>query len=45
MASILIIGAGAAGLMAAYELSGAGWSFSIVEAAGRPGGRILTLAG
>jgi monoamine oxidase len=41
--SILIIGAGAAGLMAAHELSGAGLPVTIVEAAGRPGGRILTL--
>jgi len=41
--SILILGAGAAGLMAAYELSGAGLPVTIVEATERPGGRILTL--
>jgi monoamine oxidase len=41
--SILIIGAGASGLMAAYELSGAGSPVTIVEASDRPGGRILTL--
>jgi len=41
--TVLIIGAGAAGLMAAYELSGAGLPVTIVEATERPGGRILTL--
>jgi len=41
--SIIIIGAGASGLMAAYELSGAGFSVTVVEASDRPGGRILTL--
>jgi len=43
--TVLIIGAGAAGLMAAYELSGAGLPVTVVEASGRPGGRILTLEG
>lgn len=41
--TLLVIGAGAAGLMAAYELSGIGLSVTVVEAAERPGGRILTL--
>ncbi len=40
---ILIIGAGAAGLMAAYELSAAGLPVMLLEAMKRPGGRIQTL--
>jgi len=42
---ILIIGAGAAGLMAAYELSGAGLPVVVIEAMDRPGGRIHTIHG
>ena len=42
---ILVIGAGAAGLMAAYELSGAGLPVVVVEAMDRPGGRIHTIRG
>lgn len=40
---ILIIGAGAAGLMAAYTLSNAGKKVAIIEARDRIGGRIHTL--
>jgi monoamine oxidase len=45
MDTILIIGAGAAGLMAAYELSAAGYPVIVLEATERAGGRILTQAG
>ncbi len=41
--SVIIIGAGAAGLMAARELSAAGRSVLVLEAAKTPGGRMLTL--
>jgi monoamine oxidase len=40
---VIIIGAGAAGLMAAYELSKLGKLVIILEARGRAGGRIFTL--
>src|ERR1700754_2857658 len=42
-ADILIIGAGATGLMAAYELSKAGKKVTVLEARDRTGGRIHTL--
>jgi monoamine oxidase len=42
-AEILIIGAGAAGLMAAYELANTGKKVIILEAQDRIGGRIYTL--
>lgn len=45
MDTILIIGAGAAGLVAAYELSAAGYPVIVVEATERAGGRILTQEG
>ena len=41
--SIIIIGAGASGLLAAHRLSAAGYRVTVVEAAAIPGGRILTL--
>lgn len=40
---ILVLGAGAAGMMAAYELHKAGYQVEVLEASGRSGGRILTL--
>jgi monoamine oxidase len=42
---ILIIGAGAAGLMAAHELSKAGKKVLVIEAQNRIGGRIHTITG
>ncbi len=40
---VLVIGAGAAGLMAAYELKKAGVPFRLFEASSRVGGRVYTL--
>jgi monoamine oxidase len=42
-ADIIIVGAGAAGLMAAHQLSKAGKKVIVLEARGRTGGRILTI--
>lgn len=42
-ADVIIVGAGAAGLMAAHELSGAGKKVLVLEARDRIGGRIHTL--
>lgn len=41
--SVIVLGAGLAGLAAAYELSGTGHQVSVLEARARPGGRVLTL--
>jgi monoamine oxidase len=43
--SVLVLGAGIAGLTAAYELEKAGYRCEIVEARGRPGGRNWTIRG
>ena len=40
--SVVILGAGVSGLVAAYELSKAGYDCTILEATGRAGGRNLT---
>jgi len=39
---VLVLGAGLAGLAAAYELSKAGYAVTVLEARSRPGGRVLT---
>ena len=41
---VVVIGAGAAGMMAAWELALTGKSVAIIEAANRTGGRIFSLA-
>ncbi len=42
---VAIVGAGIAGMTAAYELSKAGYDCSILEARARPGGRCWTIRG
>jgi monoamine oxidase len=44
-ASVLILGAGLAGMTAAYELRNAGYQVQVLEFNGRPGGRNWTLRG
>ncbi|MBB5083552.1 flavin monoamine oxidase family protein [Nonomuraea endophytica] len=44
-AKVVIIGAGVAGLTAAYELGKAGYDCTLLEARGQAGGRNLTLRG
>jgi monoamine oxidase len=41
--SVVILGAGVAGLTAAYEFSKAGFKVTVLEAKAKPGGRSLTL--
>jgi monoamine oxidase len=42
---VVILGAGIAGLVAAYRLREAGFQCTILEARGRPGGRVWTIRG
>jgi monoamine oxidase len=42
---IVILGAGVAGLCAAYELGKAGYACTVLEARARPGGRVWTVRG
>src|SRR6266498_1983574 len=41
--TVTVIGAGLAGLSAAYELQGAGWNITVLEARDRLGGRLYSL--
>ena len=43
--SVVILGGGIAGLVAAYELRRAGWSVTLLEARDRIGGRVWTVRG
>ena len=42
---VVILGAGIAGLVAAYELGRAGWAVTVLEARDRVGGRVWTVRG
>src|ERR1700691_2296548 len=44
-ASVLILGAGLAGLVAAFELRQAGYKVKVLEYSARPGGRSWTVRG
>jgi len=43
--SVVILGAGIAGLVSAYELRRAGWNVTVLEARDRVGGRVWTVRG
>lgn len=43
--SVVILGAGIAGLVSAYELKRAGWDVTVLEARDRVGGRVWTIRG
>jgi len=43
--SVIVLGAGIAGLVAAYELQTAGYRVTVLEAADRVGGRVWTIRG
>jgi monoamine oxidase len=43
--SVVILGAGIAGLVSAYELKRAGWTVTVLEARDRIGGRVWTVRG
>ncbi|MEA3010426.1 MAG: monoamine oxidase [Sphingomonadales bacterium] len=43
--SVVVLGAGIAGLVAAYELRRAGWEVTVIEARDRIGGRVWTVRG
>ena len=43
--SVVILGAGLAGLVSAYELSRAGYTVTVLEARDRIGGRVWTIRG
>lgn len=43
--SVVILGAGIAGLVSAYELRRAGWDVTVIEARDRIGGRVWTVRG
>jgi len=41
--TVTVIGAGLAGLSAAYDLHRAGWKVAVLEARGRVGGRVVSV--
>lgn len=43
--SVVVLGAGIAGLVSAYELTQAGWDVTVLEARDRIGGRVWTVRG